>query len=249
MYPCVARSATGRRHAHAGRSTGPPYPRRRPDRSVGQRRGFGCLQRAAGSLVWPALIERYAATHFAAVPGVYRQLLRRTRLDPGDLPTLRHGLVAGEALTPALWNAWREATGRDCQAEALGMSELSTFISGPTVPTRAGSPGRPQAGSAGGRPATRERVDHTPVRRRGGRPRRTPQRPGADAGLLAQTPEEAAAYRGEWFVTSDLVHIDDGGYVRYHGRGDDVMTAMATASPRSRSRSVSGDIRRWVRWP
>ena len=96
--------------------------------------------------VWPALIERYAATHFATVPGVYRQLLRRTRLDPGDLPTLRHGLVAGEALTPALWNAWREATGRELY-EALGMSELSTFISsGPTVPTRAGSPGRPQPG-------------------------------------------------------------------------------------------------------
>lgn len=176
--------------------------------------------------VWPVLIERYAATHFAAVPGVYRQVLARTSLDPGDLPTLRHGLVAGEALTPALWTAWREATGRELY-EALGMSELSTFISsGPTVPTRPGSPGRPQPGR---RIAVlpRDGTSTTPL-------------PEGEIGILAahrsdpalmlgywrRPVEEAAAFRGEWFVTSDLVHVEEGGYLRYHGRGDDVMTAM-----------------------
>ena len=110
--------------------------------------------------VWPVLIERYAATHFAAVPGVYRQVLARTSLDPGDLPTLRHGLVAGEALTPALWTAWREATGRELY-EALGMSELST-------PT-----GREEALRAVPRPdgtvmVIHERAENADLRERGG---------------------------------------------------------------------------------
>ncbi len=176
--------------------------------------------------VWPVLIERHAATHFAAVPGVYRQLLRRTPLDPADLPTLRHGLVAGEALSPALWGAWREATGRELY-EALGMSELSTFVSsGPTVPTRPGSPGRPQPGR---RVAVlpREGDSTTPVADgEVGVLAAHRSDPALMLGYWRRGEEEAAAFRGDWFVTSDLIHLDDGGYVRYHGRDDDVMTAM-----------------------
>lgn len=175
---------------------------------------------------WPTLLERFRATHFAAVPGVYRQLLARGELGAVDLSSLRHGLVAGEALTPSLWSRWREATGREL-FEALGMSEVSTFVSsGPTVATRPGSPGRPQPGR---RVAVlpQDGADVTPV-------------PDGQIGLLAvhrsdpglmlgywRRPEEqAAAYRGEWFVTSDLVHVGPDGYLYYHGRNDDVMTAM-----------------------
>ncbi|MEI2774688.1 MAG: acyl-CoA synthetase [Tetrasphaera sp.] len=176
--------------------------------------------------VWPALIERYRATHFAAVPGLYPQLLRHGGLTGADLSSLRHGLVAGEALSPALWRQWREATGTEL-FEALGMSECSTFISsGPSIPTRPGSPGKPQPG---------RRVAVLPHQGLGTEPL-----PAGEVGLLAvhrsdpglmlgywQRPqEEAAAYRGEWFVTSDLVHFDADGYVHYHGRADDVMTAM-----------------------
>lgn len=176
--------------------------------------------------VWPVLLQRYAATHFAAVPGLYRQLLRRPDLAAADLSALRHGLVAGEALSPTLWSQWRETTGTEL-FEALGMSECSTFISsGPAVPTRPGSPGKPQAG---------RRVAVLPQRGDGVEPL-----PAGEVGLLAvhrsdpglmlgywrRPEEEAAAYRGEWFVTSDLVHLDADGYVHYHGRADDVMTAM-----------------------
>ncbi len=175
--------------------------------------------------VWPRLIDRYGATIFAAVPGVYRQWLHDWRPGPGALASLRHGVVAGEALAPALWQAWREATGVPLY-EALGMSEISTFVSsGPTTPTRPGSPGRVQPG---------RRVTVLPVD--GG----TESVPTGEVGVLAvdrdepglmlgywrRPEEEAASRRGPWFVTSDLVHLDDDGYVHYHGRNDDVMTAQ-----------------------
>ena len=56
----------------------------------------------ADASVWPKLIARFGATIFAAVPGVYRQMLRHRASRAENLASLRHGLVAGEALPPAL---------------------------------------------------------------------------------------------------------------------------------------------------
>jgi acyl-coenzyme A synthetase/AMP-(fatty) acid ligase len=38
--------------------------------------------------------------------------------------------------------------------------------------------------------------------------------------------EEREAFRGEWFVSGDLVEIDADGYVWHHGRADEVMNAL-----------------------
>lgn len=179
---------------------------------------------------WPRLVEACGATVLAAVPGVYRQLLARwdgpaLDADDGPLRTLRHAVTAGEALTPTLLAQWRSATGRELY-EALGMSEVSTFVSaGPSTPVRPGSPGRPQPG---------RRVAVLPVD--GGT---TPVAPGeegllavhrSDPGLMLgywRRPEEdAASTRGDWFVSADLVSCDDDGYVHHRGRADDVMTSM-----------------------
>ena len=97
-------------------------------------------------LVWPRIVHSHQATHLAAVPGVYRHLLRHG--DPGewDLSSLRTALVAGEALPTALLEEWNAATGVPLH-ESLGMSEISTFVStGPGIPVRPGSPGRAQPG-------------------------------------------------------------------------------------------------------
>ncbi len=175
--------------------------------------------------VWPALIERFRATVFATVPGLYRQILKYCDLSVHDLSSLRHGLCAGEALRPPLLRAWRETTGLELY-EALGMSECSTYISSsPSVPVRPGSPGKPQPGRC---------VAILPVE--GGE---TPLAPG-ELGLLAvhrsdpgmmlrywNRPEESALVeRGPWFVGGDLASFDEDGYLKYHGRNDDVMNAM-----------------------
>jgi acyl-coenzyme A synthetase/AMP-(fatty) acid ligase len=177
--------------------------------------------------IWGRLINACHATMFAAVPGVYRQLLERGGLDGVDLGVLRHGLTAGEALTAELYAAWQDVTGRPLY-EALGMSEISTFVSsGPTVPTRVGSPGKPQAGRCVAVVPAKPQDGDEPV-------------PAGTTGLLAvhrsdpglmlgywnRPDEDLRVRRGEWFVGGDLAHIDPDGYVIHHGRADDVMNAM-----------------------
>lgn len=175
--------------------------------------------------VWARLIEAHRATIFAAVPGVYRQLLRSGALESHDLGSLRHGVTAGEALPPALLEEWRDRTGLELY-EALGMSEVSTFISsGPTVPVRPGSPGRAQPGrcvavlptDGGAEPLAPGETGLLAVHRTD---------PGLMLGYWRRPAEEAQVVRGDWFVGGDLVDIAADGYVTFHGRADDVMNAM-----------------------
>ncbi|MFY9640603.1 MAG: AMP-binding protein, partial [Rhodomicrobium sp.] len=88
--------------------------------------------------LWPRLMREQNVSMFAAAPGVYRQILKYGDLAPGALPLLRHGLTAGETLTSAVAAEWRERTGAVLY-EALGQSELSTYISSaPGIPPRPG---------------------------------------------------------------------------------------------------------------
>ncbi|MFS8640447.1 MAG: AMP-binding protein, partial [Symbiobacteriaceae bacterium] len=94
--------------------------------------------------VWPRLIRTAEATIFAAVPTLFRQILRYAEVGRGRLGPLRHGLIAGETPPPGLFDEWQGRTGLELY-EALGMSELSTYISSaPSVPRKPGAVGKPQ---------------------------------------------------------------------------------------------------------
>jgi acyl-coenzyme A synthetase/AMP-(fatty) acid ligase len=175
----------------------------------------------------PGLLRAHRATIFAAVPGVYRQMLRAMP-DPGGaggarpLPALRHGLSAGEALPPALREAWRAATGTEVH-EAFGMSECSTFISGcPERPAPAGACGYPQPGrriavlGEDGRPVPRGAPGLLAVHR---------SDPGLFLGYFGEEEETRARFQGDWFVTGDVVTMADDGAIAYVGRSDDLMNA------------------------
>ncbi len=176
--------------------------------------------------VWPKLIRAHEGTLFAAVPSLYRQMLRDSDIADG-VPTLRHGLTAGEPLPARVAEAWATATGLDL-FEALGMSECSTYISsGPVTPTRAGSPGRAQPGRCVAVLPVDEDAAPTPLA-------------AGDVGLLAvhrsdpglmlgywnRPDEDAQVWRGDWFCGGDLARLDDDGYVWFEGRADDVMNAF-----------------------
>lgn len=161
----------------------------------------------------PALLHTHKATIFAAAPGVYRQMLR-AELPP--LPHLRHGLSAGEALPATTRHAWTAATGTDLH-EALGMTEVSTFVSS--------SPNRPARGSAMGYAQHGRHIavlgpDLSPVVR---------GTPGVlainrdDPGMMLGTLDGAAP--DPWFQTGDLVQMAEDGAITYLGRADDQMNA------------------------
>lgn len=175
--------------------------------------------------LWPRLIAATEATLFAGVPGVYRQMLKYSNPTRASIPTLRHGLVAGETPPQALFEEWAARTGTELY-EALGMSEISTCISSaPGIPRRAGAVGKPQPG---------RRVVIIPAD--GGE---TPLAPGSegliavdrtDPGLMLgywrRPEEEAAVFRGPWFIGGDLGIMDADGYITHTGRNNDIMKAL-----------------------
>jgi len=164
----------------------------------------------------PHALQQGAATIFAAAPGIYRKMLRG---DLPPLPTLRHGLSAGEKLPEPARTAWRAATGTDI-FEAFGMSECSTFLSA--------HPGAPAAPDSLGRPQPGRRVALIgPDGREGesGVIAVHASDPGLMLGYLNAPKQTAARYTGDWFLTGDLGTRLPGGDIRYQGRSDDMMNA------------------------
>ncbi|MGG7565908.1 acyl-CoA synthetase [Rhodovulum sp. DZ06] len=168
--------------------------------------------------IWPRLVAESGATIFAGAPGVYRQMLK-SGADLGPLKQLRHGITAGERTPQPLREAWEAATGKPL-FEALGMSEISTYIScSPSVPVRPGFAGRPQKGRRiallgdDGAPVPVGEMGRIAVDAR-------------DPGLMLGYWRQDTEYEGDWFVTGDVAVMDEDGYVRHEGRADEVMNAL-----------------------
>jgi len=174
--------------------------------------------------LWPHLVRATDATLFAAVPSLLRQILKYGDVE-ASMPSLRHAIMAGEAPPPGLFEEWEGRTGKPLY-EALGMSEISTYIStGPDVPRRAGAVGKPQPG---------RRVAILPIAGAN-----DPLPPGvegliavdrSDPGLMLgywnRPEEQAGVVRGDWFAGGDLGRMDSDGYVTHLGRNNDVMNAL-----------------------
>lgn len=175
--------------------------------------------------VWPRLIRDTGATLFAAVPGVFRQILKYADVTPARIPTLRHALMAGEAPPPGLFEEWAAQTGREIY-EGLGMSELSTYIStAPSVPRKPGTVGKAQPG---------RRAAILPV---DGPDEALPpdtegliavhrSDPGLMLGYWNRAQEQADVIRGDWFAGGDLGRMDADGYITHTGRNNEIMKAL-----------------------
>ena len=174
--------------------------------------------------IWPIIIEKSGATLFAAVPSLYRRILKYSKDLTSNIKSLRHGLSAGESLSVSLLNEWNQKTGKPLY-EALGMSEISTYISsGPTIETQPGSPGKPQQGRQV-KLLPIEGGENTVAVGEKGIISIHKSETGLMLGYLNSSKEDENAYRGEWFLTGDTGYFDEDGYIWYTGRVDDLMNA------------------------
>ena len=185
--------------------------------------------------LWPKLIAEHEISIFAAVPGVFRRILKYSDADKSAYKTLRHCLTAGEALSPRLESRWIEKTGARLY-EALGQSEISTYAStAPGLAPPAGAKGRIQPGrrlailpedATPEEPAATKRSPATPL---------PPNAEGliaihkSDPGLMLGYWQNAAPrslpLTGDWFITGDRGTIDEDDYLTHLGRADDIMNA------------------------
>lgn len=187
--------------------------------------------------LWPRLIRENSISIFAAVPGIYRQILKYADFGKKDFTTLRHCLTAGEAMPKTLAAEWQAKTGTPLY-EALGQSEISTYISttsGMTLPK--GAKGRIQTGrkvailsdqtnSQNNNPHSKNAASPSPL---------PPNTQGliavhkGDPGLMLGYLEEGTTINlpleGEWFLTGDQGSIDEDGFLTHLGRADDIMNA------------------------
>ncbi|MCF6443286.1 class I adenylate-forming enzyme family protein [Nereida sp. MMG025] len=145
---------------------------------------------------------------FAAVPGIYRQILKH-HMKMNDASTIRF-LSAGEKLSEGLRDKWQKATGASI-LEAYGMSECSTFLSD--------RPAQPHA--SGLRPQSGRRIAIT----QNGTIAVHRSDPGLMLGYLNQPQATAARFQGDWFDTGDQAELADDGSLRLMGRSDDMMNA------------------------
>ena len=171
---------------------------------------------------WPGIVRAHEATLLAGAPGIYRQILGSDPGQAADYQTLRHGLCAGEALPPSVRSAWEAKTGTPLY-EALGMSEVSTYVSGaPGAAHSPGAIGRPQQGrkvaalGGDGVPVPIGAVGTLSVDRHD---------PGLMLGYHVTGGAPELPVKGTWFETGDLVRFDEAGCVHYVGRRDALITA------------------------
>lgn len=175
--------------------------------------------------LWPKLIRDTGATLFAAVPTVFRQIMKYVPPGPIDTGRLRHGLIAGEAPPATLFDDWHQRTGTELY-EALGMSEISTYIStAPGMKRKPGAAGKAQPGrriailpvDGGHQPLPAGKTGLIAIHR-------------SDKGLMLgywnRSQEQDEVFRGEWFIGGDLASMDEDGYITHYGRANDVMKAL-----------------------
>jgi len=110
--------------------------------------------------------------------------------------------------------------------EAIGMSEISTYISSsPTVPRKSGKIGKPQQGRRIAVLPVKGGTEPLPTNTKGLLAiKRTD--PGLMLGYWNRPNEQSDVFRGEWFIGGDLAMIDEEGYVTHLGRENDIMKAL-----------------------
>ena len=171
-------------------------------------------------------IEKYRITSFCAPPTIYRFMIRED-LSQYDLSSLRYCCTAGEALNPAVFDKFHEATGIMLM-EGFGQTETTmTLGTMPWMKPKPGSMGMPNAQydidilKPDGTPCEDGEKGEIVVRVKGTSSREKP------IGLFKYyyRDEEltAKAWHDGYYHTGDVAWRDEDGYYWFEGRIDDVI--------------------------
>jgi benzoate-CoA ligase family protein len=163
-------------------------------------------------------IRKFRPTILIQVPTLIAKMVAHPSAATQDLSCLRLATSAGEALPVELDRRWREAFGVDL-LDGLGTAEMwHIFISNRPGAARPGTLGPVVPGfeiracDDEGREVAAGETGWLWVR---GRSRAI--------GYWQNLEKTSAGFRGDWYVTGDLVSLDRDGFVTYCGRGDEML--------------------------
>lgn len=164
------------------------------------------------------LIRHHRPTILINVPTMVAKMVDHPEAAEQDLSCLRFATSAGEALPVELYNRWRERFGVEL-LDGLGTAEMwHVFVTN--------RPGAVKPGTLG------QVVEGFDLRVRDPDGNDLPAgevgalwvRGGSRAwGYWQEMDKTQQAFRGEWYVSGDMIEMDADGYVTYRGRGDDLL--------------------------
>ncbi|MCA9626832.1 MAG: benzoate-CoA ligase family protein [Myxococcales bacterium] len=164
------------------------------------------------------LIAEHRPTVLINVPTMISKLLGSEQASAADLSCLRLSTSAGEALPVELYQRWKERFGVEL-LDGLGTAEMwHVFLTNRLGDVKPGTLGRVVAGfevkvcDDAGQELPRGETGWLWVR--------------GDSRALCyhqQHEKSQQAFRGEWYVSGDMISMDEDGYVTYGGRGDDML--------------------------
>lgn len=163
-------------------------------------------------------IRAYRPTILVNVPTMVGQMCAHPEAARQDLSCLRVVTSAGEALPAEIHRRFKETFGLEV-LDGLGTAEMwHIFVTNRPGDVKPGTLGRVVEGFE--IKVCDERGDEVPAGEVGalwvrGRSRAI--------GYWQRMEDTAAAFRGEWYVSGDLVSRDASGYVTYAGRADDML--------------------------
>jgi 2-aminobenzoate-CoA ligase len=177
--------------------------------------GASCvLLEAASPLILAESIERFKATICSTAPTAYQAILNLN--EQYDLSSLKKPVSAGEHLPLPIYERWLEKTGVKI-IDGLGATEMiHIFVSATGDDIRPGSTGKAVPGY------TLCILDEdNKILPAGSKGRLAAKGPTACKYLADERQKNYVA--DGWNISGDICHMDEDGYVWYHGRSDDMI--------------------------
>jgi acetyl-CoA synthetase len=170
-------------------------------------------------------LDKYKVTTFCAPPTMYRLMLQND-FSKYDFSNLKHCCTAGEALSPEIFNQWKENTGLKI-FEGFGQTETTLCVSTiyPWIQPRPGSMGLPSPGydvrilDSEGQECPPGVTGEICIRAES-----LSNRPcGLFTGYYKNEQDTQRSWHDGFYHTGDTAYRDELGFLWYIGRNDDII--------------------------